>query len=67
VLADQPSAAANGPVSNAPIRVTRVHIAHPCRLFGAVGLHPGQELLTMHLWDTGPQRQTDLAAKFDAD
>ena len=65
--ADQPSAAANGPVSNAIIRITRLHIARARQLFRAVGLHPGQELLLMHLWDNGPQRQSDLAATFDTD
>src|SRR5260370_5473765 len=65
--AGQPGAAASGPVSNAIVRVTRLHIARARQLFRAVGLHPGQELLLMHLWDTGPQRQTDLAATFDTD
>jgi DNA-binding MarR family transcriptional regulator len=37
------------------------------QLLQGVGLHPGHELLLMHLWDTGPQRQTDLAAEFDTD
>jgi hypothetical protein len=31
------------------------------------GLHPGHELLLMHLRDAGPQRQGDLAMAFDAD
>lgn len=64
---NQPSAAASGPVSNAILRVTRLHVARARQLFRAVGLHPGQELLLMHLWDEGPQRQTDLAATFDTD
>jgi MarR family transcriptional regulator, organic hydroperoxide resistance regulator len=37
------------------------------QLLQGLGLHPGHELLLMHLWDTGPQRQTDLAAEFDTD
>jgi len=61
------TAAAKGPVSNAIIRVTRLHVIRARELFQAVGLHPGQELLMMHLWDTGPQRQADLAAAFDTD
>jgi MarR family transcriptional regulator, organic hydroperoxide resistance regulator len=32
-----------------------------------MGLHPGHELLLMHLWDAGPRRQADLAAEFDTD
>ena len=37
------------------------------QLLAGLGLHPGHELLLMHLWDTGPQRQSDLAAEFDTD
>jgi MarR family transcriptional regulator, organic hydroperoxide resistance regulator len=37
------------------------------QLLQGLGLHPGHELLLMHLWDTGPQRQSDLAAEFDTD
>ena len=65
--APSPTAAAKGPVSNAIIRVTRLHVIRARELFQAVGLHPGQELLMMHLWDTGPQRQADLAIAFDTD
>jgi DNA-binding MarR family transcriptional regulator len=32
-----------------------------------VGLYPGQEMLMMHLWDTGPQRVTDLVTVLDGD
>jgi DNA-binding MarR family transcriptional regulator len=62
-----PTAATGGPVSNAMVRVTRLHILRARQLFKELGLHPGQELLMMHLWDTGPQRQSDLAAVFDTD
>ncbi|MDT5256042.1 MAG: MarR family transcriptional regulator, organic hydroperoxide resistance regulator [Mycobacterium sp.] len=61
------SAASGGPVSNALIRVTRLHVMRTRQLLQGLGLHPGHELLLMHLWDTGPQRQTDLAAEFDTD
>nr|WTB34880.1 MarR family winged helix-turn-helix transcriptional regulator [Streptomyces sp. NBC_00830] len=61
------TAASSGPISNALIRVTRLHVIHARQLFRAVGLHPGHELLLMHLWDTGPQRQADLAVVFDTD
>jgi DNA-binding MarR family transcriptional regulator len=37
------------------------------QLLQGLGLHPGHELLLMHLWDAGPQRQADLAAVFDTD
>jgi DNA-binding MarR family transcriptional regulator len=49
------------------IRVTRLHIVRTRQLLQGLGLHPGHELLLMHLWDVGPQRQTDLAAVFDTD
>jgi DNA-binding MarR family transcriptional regulator len=49
------------------IRVTRLHVMRIRQLLQGLGLHPGHELLLMHLWDTGPQRQTDLAAEFDTD
>ncbi len=29
--------------------------------------HPGQELVMMHLWELGPQRQTDLVRLMDSD
>jgi DNA-binding MarR family transcriptional regulator len=45
------------------IRVTRLHVMRIRQLLQGLGLHPGHELLLMHLWDTGPQRQTDLAAE----
>lgn len=61
------AAAATGPVSNAIIRVTRLHRARAQQLLREVGLHPGQELLLMHLWEAGPQRQTELMKVFDAD
>jgi DNA-binding MarR family transcriptional regulator len=64
---DQPAAAAGGPISHAIFRLAKVHRTHAAQLLREVGLHPGQELLMMHLWDIGPQRQCDLAAEFDTD
>jgi MarR family transcriptional regulator, organic hydroperoxide resistance regulator len=61
------TAASAGPVSNALIRVTRLHMILARYLLQRVGLHPGQELLLMHLWDAGPQRQADLASEFGTD
>jgi MarR family transcriptional regulator, organic hydroperoxide resistance regulator len=60
-------AAATGPISNAIIRVTRLHRMRAQQLLREVGLHPGQELLLMHLWAVGPQRQSTLMAVFDTD
>jgi MarR family transcriptional regulator, organic hydroperoxide resistance regulator len=61
------TAASGGPVSNALIRVTRLHMMRARQLLQGLGLHTGHELLLMHLWDSGPQRQADLAAEFDTD
>jgi DNA-binding MarR family transcriptional regulator len=61
------TAASGGPVSNALISVTRLHRLRARQLLQGLGLHAGQELLLMHLWDAGPQRQADLAAEFDTD
>jgi DNA-binding MarR family transcriptional regulator len=61
------TAASGSPVSNALIRVTRLHMMRARQLLHGLGLHTGHELLLMHLWDSGPQRQADLAAEFDTD
>jgi MarR family transcriptional regulator, organic hydroperoxide resistance regulator len=63
----EPGAAVGGPVSYAIFRLARVHRMLAGRLLREVGLHTGQELLMMHLWEVGPQRQSDLAAEFDTD
>lgn len=63
----QPSAAAGGPISHVIFRVARAHHALAGQLLREVGLFPGQELLMMHLWDNGPQRQSTLASEFDTD
>lgn len=36
-------------------------------LLRSVGLHLGQELVMMHLWHSGPQRQADLVRVLDSD
>lgn len=56
-----------GPLSSAIFRVARVHKALAGRLLRESGLHPGQELVLMTLWERGPQRQVDLAEALDAD
>lgn len=63
----EPGAAAGGPLSHAIFRLARTHRALAGRLFRELGLRPGQELLLMHLWEYGPQRQADLADLFDTD
>lgn len=62
-----PSAAICGPISHAIVRLAKAHKAHARQLLRDVGLHPGQELILMSLWDCGPQRQSELAAQFDTD
>jgi DNA-binding MarR family transcriptional regulator len=56
-----------GPISVAIFRLARAHRLLAAQLLREVGLHPGQELVMLHLWETGPQRQTALASAFDLD
>ena len=62
-----PGAASRGPVSHALFRVVRLHRMLAGQLLRDLGLHRGQELLLMHLWDSGPVRQTELIAVLDSD
>lgn len=63
----QPTAAAGGPVSHAIFRVARLHRMLAGSLLRRTGLYPGQELVMMHLWDQGEQRQSDLVKVLDSD
>ncbi|MFF1439189.1 MarR family winged helix-turn-helix transcriptional regulator [Streptomyces sp. NPDC058295] len=56
-----------GPMSHAIFRVARLHRMLAGQLLRRVGLHPGQELVMMQLWDLGPQRQTDLVRLLGSD
>lgn len=62
-----PAAAHAGPVSHAIFRVARLHRMIAGQLLRPLGLHLGQELVMMHLWELGPQRQTDLVRLVDSD
>ncbi|MER5428399.1 MarR family winged helix-turn-helix transcriptional regulator [Streptomyces sp. NPDC002588] len=62
-----PGAAQAGPVSHAIFRVARLHRMIGGQLLRPLGLHLGQELVMMHLWERGPQRQTDLVRLLDSD
>src|SRR6476646_3709979 len=61
-----PGAASGGPVSHAIFRLARLHRMFAGQLLRRIGLHPGQELVMMHLWELGPQRQADLISLLDA-
>lgn len=58
---------ATGPVSLAIFALARAHRALVADLLRPLGLHPGQELLLMYLWEHGPQRQADLAQQVATD
>src|SRR5246127_2415761 len=62
-----PATALGGPISHAIFRVARLHKMMAGNLLRRVGLHPGQELVMMYLWELGPQRQTDLIRLLDSD
>jgi MarR family transcriptional regulator, organic hydroperoxide resistance regulator len=62
-----PAAALGGPISHAIFRIARLHRMMAGNLLRRVGLHPGQELVMMYLWELGPQRQTDLIRLLDSD
>ncbi len=49
-----------GPISHATVRVAHVHRRLAGELLRQVGLHPGQELLLMLLWDQDNRRQSEL-------
>lgn len=66
-VVEQPTTAAGGPVSHAVFRVARLHRMLAGSLLRRTGLYPGQELVMMHLWDHGPQRQADLIKVLDSD
>jgi DNA-binding MarR family transcriptional regulator len=63
----QPTTAVGGPVSHAIFRVARLHRMLAASLLRRTGLYPGQELVMMHLWDHGAQRQADLVKVIDSD
>ncbi|MFF3332883.1 MarR family winged helix-turn-helix transcriptional regulator [Streptomyces sp. NPDC002888] len=62
-----PASVMAGPVSHAILRVARLHRMLAGHLLRRVGLHPGQELVMMQLWERGPQRQTDLVRLLGSD
>lgn len=63
----EPAVVAVAPVSHAVFRLARAHKELAGRLLRDLGLHPGQELLLMQLWEDGPQRQVDLQHSLGSD
>ncbi|WP_416967408.1 MarR family winged helix-turn-helix transcriptional regulator [Streptomyces sp. 4F14] len=57
----------SGPTNHALIRTARAHRHTSARLLRGLGLHPGQELVMMHLWGCGAARQSDLVRLLDLD
>ncbi|MFD0277929.1 MarR family winged helix-turn-helix transcriptional regulator [Kitasatospora sp. NPDC127111] len=56
-----------GEISQSIARVARLHRATAERLLRPHGLHAGQELLMMLLWDGGPQPQATLIEQVGTD
>lgn len=48
-------------------KVARSHRGLAGELLRPIGLHPGQEILLMHLWDKNGQTQSELIAKMGLD
>ncbi|MEW2131081.1 MarR family transcriptional regulator [Streptomyces sp. NPDC005435] len=57
----------SGQISHAIARVARAHRSAAGQLLRRMGLYAGQELLMMRLWETGPQRQSELIKMLDLD
>ncbi len=55
-----PSAASGGRLSFAIFTLARAHRAHAAGMLRELGLHPGQELLLMRLFDRDGQTQSEL-------
>ncbi|MFH9398950.1 MarR family winged helix-turn-helix transcriptional regulator [Streptomyces sp. NPDC017638] len=62
-----PPVDAGGEISHTISRVARAHRAAAGQLLRRLGLYPGQELLLMRLWESGPQRQSALIKELDLD
>ena len=56
-----------GTISHLIFRLAREHRLLAGQLLREIGLHPGQELVMLSLWDNGPQRQADLVRLLGSD
>jgi DNA-binding MarR family transcriptional regulator len=55
--------AAEGPLSHQIVRVARAHRRLAAELLRRVGLHPGQELMLMFLWEQDHRPQSELVGQ----
>jgi DNA-binding MarR family transcriptional regulator len=62
-----PPVTEDSPISHAIVRIARLHRLLAAQLLRQAGLHPGQELVMMQLWESGPRRQADLCGALGAD
>jgi DNA-binding MarR family transcriptional regulator len=63
----QPASMPAEPLTNAIVRVARLHRMIAAQLLRRVGLRLGQELVMMQLWERGPQSQTELVRTLSSD
>jgi MarR family transcriptional regulator, organic hydroperoxide resistance regulator len=63
----QPDGFAAGQVSHAIFQLHVAHKGYAARLLRRIGLHPGQELILMHLHDREPQTQAELLESIGVD
>ncbi|MEV0633408.1 MarR family winged helix-turn-helix transcriptional regulator [Streptomyces sp. NPDC050619] len=62
-----PATAGEGPMSYAIYQLARAHRARAAAMLREMDLHPGQELLLMHLLDRDGQTQSELLESVDVD
>ncbi|MDX3752285.1 MarR family winged helix-turn-helix transcriptional regulator [Streptomyces sp. AK08-02] len=62
-----PSTAGGGPMSYAIYQLARAHRGRAAAILREMDLHPGQELLLMHLLDRDGQTQSELLESVDVD
>ncbi|MCX4703963.1 MarR family winged helix-turn-helix transcriptional regulator [Streptomyces sp. NBC_01352] len=62
-----PSTAGEGPMSYAIYQLARAHRARAAAILREMDLHPGQELLLMHLLDRDGQTQSELLESVEVD
>ncbi|MFI5696523.1 MarR family winged helix-turn-helix transcriptional regulator [Kribbella sp. NPDC051586] len=63
----QPASMPAEPLTNAIVRVARLHRMIAAQLLRRVGLRLGQELVMMQLWERGSQSQTELVRTLGSD